>query len=133
MIEVLEQRYLLAGEVQTLGSDATDFFNANGRLLFLADKGGGAFRQPWISDGTAAGTHQLVEPGLGENTSSFAIGEYISFKGATYFSATNGDVGELWKTDGTAAGTTLVKRLAPPPEFVFGALVDFAISGSTLY
>jgi ELWxxDGT repeat protein len=133
MIDQLEPRFMLAAQVQTLGSDASDFFNANGKLLFLANNGGGSFRQPWISDGSASGTHQLVEFGLGENTSSFAIGEYISFKGATYFSATNGDVGELWKTDGTDAGTKLVKRLDPPPEFVSGFPVDFAISNGTLY
>src|SRR6185295_1209074 len=132
-IEQLEPRRLLAADVQTLGSDATYFFNANGKLLFLADDGGGGFREPWISDGTAAGTKQLVEPGLGENTSSFAIGEYIVFKGATYFSARNGDVGELWKTDGTDAGTKLVKRLAPPAEFASGSPVDFTISNDTLY
>ena len=39
-------------------------------------------------------------------------GEFIEYKGELYFSANNGEIGrELWKSDGTADGTQLVKDI----------------------
>jgi len=71
----------------------------------------------WKTDGTAAGT-QLVKdiftdnsfpPPFGSNPMSFA-----TFNNKVYFSAYDFTYGrELWVTDGTAAGTQLVKDLAP--------------------
>src|SRR5687767_8377911 len=40
----------------------------------------------------------------------------VMVDGTAYFFADNGEVGrELWKSDGTVAGTTLVKDLTPGP------------------
>ncbi|HEX8528415.1 MAG TPA: malectin domain-containing carbohydrate-binding protein, partial [Cytophagales bacterium] len=78
----------------------------------------------WKSDGTAAGTTLVkdIHPGTsadperpGPNGS--APGSITAFGGAVYFSADDGVHGrELWKSNGTAAGTTLVKDLAAPED-----------------
>ena len=51
-----------------------------------------------------------VRPGASESTP----GEPVKFSGKAYFSATDGTSGnELWRSDGTGAGTTLVKDINP--------------------
>ena len=41
----------------------------------------------------------------------------VTIDGTSYFFASNGETGkELWKSDGTIAGTTLVKDLTPGAE-----------------
>ena len=64
----------------------------------------------------------------------------MSFNNALYFSADDGQKGaELWKTDGTATGTVLVKDIyagsgngSPKNLFVWGSTLYFvADDGST--
>ncbi len=70
-----------------------------GLLLFQAENEFG--REPWISDGTVAGTTMLLEVVPG-----FAAPVEMDFEvlGGTAFFLLGGD---LWKTDGTPAGTTI--------------------------
>ena len=66
--------------------------------------------EPWVTDGTLEGTHQLrdINPD-GFSNPSFLIEN----DGLVYFSATSTSTGrELWKTDGTTGGTVLVADLA---------------------
>jgi ELWxxDGT repeat protein len=70
----------------------------------------------WVSDGTVAGTYMLkdINPGVqssspgGSKNGFFQVGKYIYFKAFT-----NPYGEELWKTDGTEAGTQLVKDINP--------------------
>lgn len=95
-----------------LGSDISSFIEFNGALLFSAvDSTHG--RELWRSDGTPEGTSILKdiragsEHGIG-NVSESSVSFY---KNEMYFSATgSNNQAELWKTDGTGAGTELVKR-----------------------
>ena len=72
----------------------------------------------WRSDGTEAGTYMLKDINPGDN-GMFAFSSFPSYltemNGEVYFSASaNTIVGaELWKTDGTEAGTVLVKDINP--------------------
>jgi ELWxxDGT repeat protein len=78
-------------------------------LFFVNDVFHGV--EPWISDGTTAGTRLVrdINPAQG----SFAGGA-TALSGLVYFSAHDGRNGtELWRTDGTAAGTSLVVDLHP--------------------
>ena len=100
----------------------------------------------WKSDGTAAGTVIVkdiypggpTDPDAPEVKSS-EPGSLMAFGGALYFSANDGLRGrELWKSNGTAAGTTLVKDLAAPEaEGGFGdgnALPSqFTVAGDALF
>lgn len=95
-------------------ADPDGWVEASGLLYFLAADGlhGAGL---WRSDGTEAGTGfvRALNPGDADSTgyrpsSFFQVGSLI------YFCATNGILGdELWKTDGTSAGTGMVMDLAP--------------------
>jgi ELWxxDGT repeat protein len=93
--------------------------NVNGTLYFEADDGahGGEL---WKSDGTAAGT-LLVKDIAPDDGASFGQ-QLTNVNGTLYFTAMDhsfgvGDRGdELWKTDGTAAGTVIVKNISPVHE-----------------
>jgi ELWxxDGT repeat protein len=90
----------------------TLFFSATDRGLFDGDLG----RELWKSDGTAGGTRLVkdVSPGLGSSNPH----ELTTINGKLLFAASlNGcsDGGcpntELWESDGTAAGTKLLKDI----------------------
>jgi len=74
--------------------------------------------EPWITDGTTVGTYKIKEifPGNGNNPQLMgSMNSYNVFNNEIYFFAT-GSVSEgmeLWKTDGTDAGTVLVKDINP--------------------
>ena len=68
--------------------------------------------EPWVSDGTAAGTVLLKDvcagacSGIFDNPSQFPTA--IQVGPIVYFVANNGTGARLWRTDGTDVGTTLV-------------------------
>lgn len=70
----------------------------------------------WVSDGTADGT-QLVKdllPGPASSAPAFGVTGYglVAIEGLLYFRAIDSNAGyELWKSDGTAAGTAVVKDI----------------------
>ncbi|MBC8046544.1 MAG: T9SS type A sorting domain-containing protein [Fimbriimonadaceae bacterium] len=71
----------------------------------------------WRSDGTEAGTYMLkdINPGLGDcSNSTFMSAQYFTvMDDVLYFAADGGGNNiELWRSDGTEAGTYLVKDFA---------------------
>jgi len=85
------------------------------RFLFKADDGAHGY-EPWITDGTPAGTHLLLDICPGSCGSIAYFYHVQSAGGGAYFGAQDPSRGfELWITDGTAAGTRLVKDLCPGP------------------
>ncbi len=101
-------------------SDPAGITDVNGVAYFGASNGDDGF-ELWRSNGNnGPGNTEMVEdpvPGggirNGAGTSSFA-GGMTNVSGTIFFSAI-GDSGgeELWKTDGTPAGTTIVEDGAP--------------------
>jgi ELWxxDGT repeat protein len=71
----------------------------------------------WVSDGTEAGTYVLdvfEGSGNGLNLPTRDIKRIAILDGYLYFEADNGVIGqELWRTDGTIAGTNIVKDANP--------------------
>ena len=68
----------------------------------------------WVCDGTAAGTKMVIDLCPGSNGSFAAEGAQdipmVEYKGKLYFRGNSTPIGgELYVTDGTAAGTMLVK------------------------
>jgi ELWxxDGT repeat protein len=69
--------------------------------------------EPYSSDGTAAGTHLVrnINRGGGDGGDSSPV-QFTDVDGTLFFSAIDWRHGrELWTTDGTRAGTTLVRDI----------------------
>lgn len=86
-------------------------------LFFVADDGDED--ELWVAD-PAAGTARMVKdvnPGFFNSYDSVVAGGLFDVDGTLFFIANDGVHGqELWRTDGTAAGTRLVKDIRPGPE-----------------
>jgi ELWxxDGT repeat protein len=73
--------------------------------------------EPWVTDGTAEGTHLLADlapGGPGESSDPFGGAQ---MNGELLFFAADGDQLGLWRTDGTAAGTALVADVPSGPPY----------------
>jgi len=95
----------------------SDFVIYKNKLVFSAGNRVNGL-EPWISDGTTAGTMMLKNINLLKNLQggdgSSDPGEFTVVGDQLFFSAEDNDHGnELWVTDGTEAGTRLVKDIFP--------------------
>ena len=73
-------------------------------------------RELWRSDGTTSGTRMITDlcPGICGANGRVVIESVAVFDDAIFFTGSDGVHGtELWRTDGTPAGTAMVRDLAP--------------------
>jgi ELWxxDGT repeat protein len=103
-----------AGNGQGVSSDV-EILELNGNAIFSADNGNTG-NELWISDGTAAGTSLLKEIHGSPTAGNGSFPKYLTKMGdEIFFNASDKIAGvyneELWKTDGTTAGTVLVKEI----------------------
>ncbi|MEM7307766.1 MAG: hypothetical protein AAF682_13890 [Planctomycetota bacterium] len=100
-------------------------FAASGDTFYFSLTDAATGKEPWISDGTPAGTQRLIDlvPGQpGSGAASFTpAGDRVFF--TAWSSADSKLPGQLWMTDGTAAGTTLAADLPLIPTSA--GLADF--------
>lgn len=96
------------------GGYPTGFTMVGNKLFFSMWNLNG--RELWVSDGTEAGTKEVIDLSPGSNGGT-TNNPMIAFNGKVFFqgSATLG-INELYSSDGTAAGTTLVKAGVYNPE-----------------
>lgn len=120
----------------SVNSSPLILYPVGGKLFFSASDGVNG-SEPWVSDGTAAGTFMLgdIYPGP---TSSINVTcqtcNAVSDGTIVYFSAGDGTAGaQLWRTDGTSAGTT--KVFTGSNAYGLGIVGNklFFTSNSTLY
>jgi trimeric autotransporter adhesin len=104
-------------DIQPGAGSSTPYLLARlgGIAVFVADDGThGA--ELWATDGTPAGTVLLkdIQPGAGSSVSPYGDAPGLAVGGTLYFVADDGVHGaELWKTDGTPAGTVQVADIYP--------------------
>jgi ELWxxDGT repeat protein len=154
-IEELESRALLSAaalvaDVNKLTAGSLDAFGLSqsahvGNSLYFAADDGVHGRELWVSDGTPTGTHLVKDVNPGNAPSPTAeVGPYgLTAVGNTvYFAEDDGTHGtELWKTDGTPAGTVMVRDIAPTvhinpdgtPAPDGSSPAQFTVMGGTLY
>lgn len=106
----------------------------NGALYFGAVNGSG-FSELWKSNGTAAGTGIVSQSKPNPNGGAFyGSGEdtFTVLGGSVIGMANDGIHGrELWKSNGTTAGTVMIKDLIPGPLSSNG--FDFTTVGSKVF
>ncbi|MES2689596.1 MAG: hypothetical protein V4658_04290, partial [Bacteroidota bacterium] len=96
-----------------------NFTVAGNKIFFTHGKDNGT--ELWVTDGTAAGTMEVIDLATGNSgpikSPGVEIKPMVAYKGKVYFSGGT-QVGnyELYASDGTAAGTTLVKELNTRPN-----------------
>ena len=101
--------------------------NVNGTLFFIANDGSTGY-ELWKSDGTSSGTVLVRDINPGPSSAfplTFFFGTPRPFltnvSGTLYFVANDGSNGyELWRSDGTSAGTQLVRNIYPGVGSSFG-------------
>lgn len=98
------------------GSNCQNFYLVGDKVIFTAEHPDYG-KELWVTDGTTQGTALLKDIFTGTEGSieSFSNGDdyFYVFEGILYFSAENNTDGqELWRSDGTAAGTTMVKNIS---------------------
>ncbi|HEX2700132.1 MAG TPA: ELWxxDGT repeat protein [Acidimicrobiales bacterium] len=103
------------GPSSSVAANLTNVIATGSTVLFQANNGSSG-DELWKTDGTAAGTVQVkdIQPGAGGGVPS----AFAAVGSTAYFSATDGATApatgtELWKSDGTGAGTVLVKDINP--------------------
>ena len=141
-VEVLEDRCLLSGSAIAPPQAYAPYTmpDVGGKLLFVAQDPGGSL-DLWGSDGTAAGT-SLVKS-FGRDQTSLAS-DWALLNGTLYFFVTDAytqvtvtpPVGapmtmtgqeELWRSDGTSAGTVMVTAIDPSAN---GQLNDYGLTNA---
>jgi ELWxxDGT repeat protein len=110
-------------------------WSVGGKALFMGyDSEHG--KEPWISDGTPNGTHLLKDLHPGPTETPFGFAREIN--GITYFLGADGRDAQgnnghmqIWCTDGTEAGTVLVRDLAQYLEWDYNVSIS-AVDGKIL-
>ena len=129
------------GNANADSSNPRGFYPLNGITLFAANDGTHG-EEIWKTDGTAGGTILLKDINPGTDSSTYgklSVGPFSipfpvflsfhTFNNKAYFQANDGtSTGEVWSTDGTPGGTTLLKDIVPGTGFAF----DFVIDGVNL-
>ncbi|MEJ0043672.1 MAG: ELWxxDGT repeat protein [Rhizomicrobium sp.] len=115
-------------------SNPGNFVVQGAKLFFTADDGSHG-NELWVSDGTAAGTHMVVDldPGRESSVGSESAAHFFArdtpqlvaapFGGSVVFQGYDGTAQHLFISDGTAAGTTAIA----------GSDSGYAVSGSKLF
>jgi ELWxxDGT repeat protein len=126
------------GSIRGTGLAIPDMFSVtylvevNGTTFFAgpdAEERGAHYGELWKSDGTQAGTVRVAN--INAVDPPFDPGSYprqfAALAGTVYFQAHEPSGGtELWKTDGTAAGTVRALDLRPGPESSFPTAITAA-------
>ncbi len=112
-----------ASATATAGPVVDRVLGVSGNRVFMNASIYDAAMGLWVTDGTAAGTHRLLD---------IAVGSGADVGGTFYFSVGPPWGVSLWKSDGTAAGTAFVSPIGADP-FSDGGPARLTGAGGRLY
>jgi ELWxxDGT repeat protein len=133
---------MLVADIQpgTGSGDPYCIYTFNSSMIFAANGDSVSGFELWISDGTTAGTSLLknIAPNsINSNSEGADVADYsgfTAFNGKAYFSAYSIANGyEMWATDGTSVGTTLVADVLPGPGSSDAGYWGFQAFNGSLY
>lgn len=113
----------------------TEMITINNMIYFIADDNQHGF-ELWASDGTESGTYMVKDIFPGIDNFQFANSSFplylTNFNNTLFFYANDSIHGyELWKSDGTEAGTVMVKDIYQGKE---NSLIEgFTLCNNTLF
>jgi len=118
------------------GSGAQEFTLLNSTLFFIADNGVNG-SELWKSDGTTQGTTLVKDIAVGSNSSApyflHAAGASLFFWADSNFNFSSAQLNRvLWKSDGTTAGTVMVRNIRLPTNPTAASQL-FSSIGDTYY
>jgi ELWxxDGT repeat protein len=94
---------------------------------------GGSGVQPWVTDGTAAGTH-LIRDVCGGSCRLGPFGWKVAGGKAFFLTAPEPPgLTQLWRTDGTSKGTVLLTSTSEPSASVYGVFPAASLGSALLY
>ncbi len=137
-LQAYAQSPQLLKDINTNTASATpdDITYISGVAYFIADDGIHG-RELWKSDGTESGTMLVKDiyegPSFGfEEKENFTL---FNYQGTLYFMARNAKYGyELWKSNGTAASTVMVKNMnTDNADFNSSFISEFVAFNTSLY
>lgn len=105
------------------------------KLYFLADDGTDPSHsyQLYVSEGTSQSMHKFPQARIKQPNGT---GNMIALNGTLFFTGSDEQHGmEVWKSDGTEAGTVMVKDIFPgtASSAIFGTLFSFTAMGNYIY
>ncbi|HEX3525478.1 MAG TPA: hypothetical protein VH988_00295 [Thermoanaerobaculia bacterium] len=104
------------------------------RLLLAVSGAPGRAPALWLSDGTAHGTHKLLEIGHGRTGASLTDAVQVPFTNRVFFVADDGRTGrQLWVTNGTVAGTRRLTHFTAADPFAGSALAATTLAGRFVF
>ncbi len=107
----------VVGTTLVAALDQVSLLTVVGDRLFFSGDDGQHGAELWISDGTASGTEMIADVRPGPESSAAWIRGLAPVPGGgeyAYFTADDGQHGtELWRTDGTAIGTVMLRDTVP--------------------
>lgn len=115
-------------------SSSPTLLTAYGSSVIFEATDGSSGVEPYVSDGTSAGTLRLADIQSGVNGSTPVAFKYVPALGLVFFDADSGTTAtgrELYKTNGTTAGTSLVRDIRSGTAS--SSPTNFAAIGSRLY
>ena len=120
----------------TANSSPQFLFNVNGTLVFTAIDGVHG-QELWTSDGSSSGTILVkdINPGTASGASGpIGIVDFVVFNGLLYFTGDDGIHNrEIWVSDGSELGTTMVEDIAPGLGRGAGFGGGMIVAGSKLF
>lgn len=100
-------------DINTLGSSYPGALTKVGNKAFFFAASNTTGKELWVTDGTTDGTHLVKDIVSGASGNGYMPEQHIlGVNGTVFFNYNDNIIGEeLWKTDGTEAGTLLVKDI----------------------